>query len=192
MCLLSAPPLTKLPPISEPLLVIVPLSGTLFSWLIPNPALNLQAHFSWKPSLTPQSGFLCSCFSPSGACCCSVSQLCLILCGPMDYSMPGFPVLYHLPEFAQTNVYWLSDTIQPPHPLSLISLPALNPSQYQGLFQWAGSSHQVAKVLELQLRSFQRIFRVDFFYWFDWFDLSVQGVSRVFSITTFWKHLGLL
>ena len=65
MRLLSAPPLTKLPPISEPLLVIVPLSGTLFSWLIPNPALNLQAHFSWKPSLTPQRGFLCSCFSPA-------------------------------------------------------------------------------------------------------------------------------
>ena len=36
--------------------------------------------------------------------CCSVPQLCLILCDPMDYSMPGFPVLHHLPEFAQTHV----------------------------------------------------------------------------------------
>ena len=191
MRLPSAPPLTRLPPISEPLLVIVRCQEPYFPGWPPNPALNLQAHFSWKPSLIPQSGFLCSCLSPSGACC-SVSQLCLILCGTMDYSIPGFPVLYHLPEFAQTHVCWVSDAIQPPHPLSPISPPALNPSRYQGLFQWVGSSHQVAKVLELQFRSFQRIFRVDFFYWFDWFDLSVQGVSRVFSITTFRKHLGLL
>ena len=146
----------------------------LFSWLVPNPPLNLQADFSWKPSLTPQSGFLCSCFSPSGACCCSVSQLCLILCGPVEYSMPSFPVLYHLPEFAQIHVYWVSDAIQPRHPLSPTSPPALNLSQYQGLFQWVGSSHRVTKVLQLQLQSFQWIFRVDFLYWFDWFELSVQ------------------
>ena len=50
------------------------------------------------------------------------------------------------------------------HPLSLPSPPALNLSQHQGLFQWVGSSHQVAKVLELQLQhqSFQWIFRVNF------------------------------
>ena len=46
----------------------------------------------------------------------------------------------------------------------LSSPPALSLSQNQGLFQWVGSSHQVAKVLELQLQhqSFQWIFRVDF------------------------------
>ena len=32
--------------------------------------------------------------------CCSVTQSCLILCNPMDYSMPAFPVLHYLPEFA--------------------------------------------------------------------------------------------
>ena len=37
-------------------------------------------------------------------CCCSVAQLCLTLCNPMDCSMPGFPVLYHLPELVQTHV----------------------------------------------------------------------------------------
>ena len=37
--------------------------------------------------------------------CCSVSQSCLPLCDPMDYSMPGFPVLHYLPEFAQTRVH---------------------------------------------------------------------------------------
>ena len=38
-------------------------------------------------------------------CCCSVAQLCLTLCDPLDCSTSGFPVLHHLPEFAQTNVH---------------------------------------------------------------------------------------
>jgi len=67
------------------------------------------------------------------------------------------------PEFAQTYVHWVGDAIQPSHHLSLPSPPALNLSWHQGLFQWVGSSHRVAKVLELQLQhqSFQWIFRVD-------------------------------
>ena len=51
-------------------------------------------------------------------------------------------------RFAQTHVQWVNDAIQPSHPLLLPSPPALNLSQHQGLFQWDGSSHQVAKVLE--------------------------------------------
>ena len=54
------------------------------------------------------------------------------------------------------------NAIQPSHPLSYLSLPAFNPSQYQGLFQWVSSSHQMAKVLELQHQSFQWIFSTDF------------------------------
>ena len=53
-------------------------------------------------------------------------------------------------EFTQTHVHWDGDAIQPSHPLSFPS-PALNLSQHQGLFKWVSSSHQVAKVLELQL-----------------------------------------
>ena len=45
----------------------------------------------------------------------------------------------------------VSDAIQPSHPLSSFSPPALNPSQHQSLFQWVNSSHEVAKVLEFQL-----------------------------------------
>ena len=37
--------------------------------------------------------------------CCSVAQVCLTLCDPMDCSTPGFPVLHHLPELAQTHVH---------------------------------------------------------------------------------------
>ena len=67
-------------------------------------------------------------------------------------------------EFTQTHVHWVSDAIQPSHPLSSPSPPAPNPSQHQSLFQWVSSSHQVTKVLEFQLQhqSFQWIFRIDF------------------------------
>ena len=82
----------------------------------------------------------------------------------MDCSMPGFPVLHQLLELAQTHVHRVGDAIQPSHPLSSPSPPALNLSQHQGLFQGVSSSHQVAKVLELQLQhqSFQWILRTDF------------------------------
>ena len=82
----------------------------------------------------------------------------------VDCSTPGFPVLHHLPELAQTHVHWVSDAIQPSHSLSSLSTPAFDLSQHQSLFQWVNSSHQVAKVLEhqLQYQSFQWIFRVDF------------------------------
>ena len=56
------------------------------------------------------------------------------------------------PRVAQTHVRWVSDAIQPSHPLSSPSLPAFNLSQHQGLFQWVSFSHQMAKVLELQLQ----------------------------------------
>ena len=95
-------------------------------------------------------------------CCCSVAQSCPTLCNPIDWSTPGFPVLHYLPGFAQTHVHRVSDAIQPSHPLLPPSLPALNLSQHQGLFPWVSSSHQVAKVSELQHQSFQWIFMVDF------------------------------
>ena len=66
----------------------------------------------------------------------SVAHLCLTLCNPMDGSAPGFPVYLQLPELAQTQVYWVSDAIQPPQPLLAASPPALDLPQPQGLFQW--------------------------------------------------------
>ena len=78
--------------------------------------------------------------------------------------MPGLPVHHQLPEFTQTHVHWISDAIQPSHPLSSPSVSAFNLSQYQGLFQRVDFLHQVAKVLKLQLQhqSFQWTFRTDF------------------------------
>ena len=88
---------------------------------------------------------------------CSVSQLCPTLRDAMDCSMPGFPVLHHLPEFAHSHVHWVDDAIQSSHPLSPPSLSALNLSQHQGLFQRISSLLQVAKVLELQHQSLEKM-----------------------------------
>ena len=92
-----------------------------------------------------------------------VYKSCPTLCDPVNCSIPGFPLLHYLLEFVQTHVHWVVDAIQPSH-LLLPSSFVFNHSQLQGLFQWVDSSHQVAKVLELQLQpqSFQWIFRVDF------------------------------
>ena len=70
---------------------------------------------------------------PSTYCYFSVAQSCPALCDPTDCSTPSFPVLHHLPEFAQTHVHGVGDAIQPSLPLSP-SPPALNLSQHQGLF----------------------------------------------------------
>ena len=70
----------------------------------------------------------------------------------MDRSTPGLPVLHHLPEFTQTPVSWVSEAVRPSHPLSSPPPPAFSLAQQQGLFQWLSSSHQVARVLELQFQ----------------------------------------
>ena len=88
----------------------------------------------------------------------SVAKSCPALCEPMHCIMTGSPLLLYLHEFAQTHFHWVGDTIQPSHPLSLPSCLALNLSQHQGLFHWVGSSHQEAKLLELQHQPFQWIF----------------------------------
>ena len=90
-------------------------------------------------------------------------QSCPTLCNPMNRSTPGLLVHHQLPELTQTHAHQVSDAIQPSHPLSSPSPPALNPSQCQGLFQWVSSSHDVAKVLEFQLQhqSFRWTSRTD-------------------------------
>ena len=89
----------------------------------------------------------------------SVAQSCLTL----NRSTPGLPFHHHLPEFTQTHIHRVGDAIQPSHPLSSPVPPSPNPSQHQSLFQWVNSSHEVAKVLEFQLKhhSFQRTSRAD-------------------------------
>ena len=121
-------------------------------------------------------------------CCCSVTKSCLTLQPHgLQHARPLCPCLL---EFAWVHVHWIGDAIQPSHPLPPFSPFAFNLYQQQGLFQWVSSSHQVAKVLELQLRispsheySGLVSFRID------WYELlQSKGLSRVFSSTTVWKH----
>ena len=118
------------------------------------------------------------------------TQSCLTLCDPRDCSMPGLPVHHRLLEFTQTHVHWVSDAIQPSHPLSSHSLSTFSLAQHQGLFKWVSSLHQVGKVLEFQL---QNISPSNEYSGFPlgctgWLSLLSKGLSRVFSNTTGQKH----
>ena len=98
----------------------------------------------------------------------------------MDRGTPGLSVHHQLLELTQTHVRRVSDAIQPSHTLSSPSLPALNLSQHQGLFQRVSSSHQMAKILELQLQdqSFQCYSGLISFR-MDWMDLpAVQRTIK--------------
>ena len=110
----------------------------------------------------------------------SVALSCPSLCNPIDCSTSGFPVHHQLPELTQTHIHWVSDAIQPSHPLSSPSPSAFDLSQHQSLFKWVSSSYQVAKGLAFQLQhqSFQWIFRTDFLR-MDWLDLlAVHGTLK--------------
>ena len=97
----------------------------------------------------------------------------------MDCKMTGFPVLHYLLLFAQTHVHGVGDAIQPSHPLSPPSPPALSLSQHQCLFQWVSSFHHAAKVLELQLHiSPSNEYPGLISFRIDWFDLAVQRTLK--------------
>ena len=70
----------------------------------------------------------------------SITQSCPTFCDPMNHSTPGLPVHHQLPESTQSHVHWVGNAIQPSHPLSSPSPPALNLSQHQGLFKWPFSA----------------------------------------------------
>ena len=98
------------------------------------------------------------------------------------HGLPGLPVHYQLPEFTQTHVHRVSDAIQPSHPLSSPSTPALSLSQHPGLFKWVSCLHQVAKVVEFQLQhqSFQWTPRTDWspLGWTGWISLQSKGLPE--------------
>ena len=120
----------------------------------------------------------------------SVTQSCPTLCSPMNCSTPGLPVHHQLPEFTQSHVHWVSDTIQPSHPLSSPSPPARNPSQHQSfpmsqLFTWGGQSTGVSALASFLPKKSQSWSPSE---WTGWISLQSKGLSRVFSNTTVQKH----
>ena len=119
--------------------------------------------------------------------CCWVAQLSPTLCDPVDYSMPGFPVLHYLPEFAQTHVHWVGDTIQPSHPLLPPSPLALNLFPASGsfpmswLFPSGGQSIGASATASVLPMHIQDRFPLG---WTGFISLQSKGLSGVFSNTT--------
>ena len=120
----------------------------------------------------------------------SVAQSCPTLCDPMNRSMPGLPVHHRFPESTQTHVPWVGDAIQPSHPLSSTSSPALNLSQHQGLFKWVSSAwcgqsvwvSASTSVLPMNTQDWSPLGLTD------WISLLSEWRSRVLSNTTVQKH----
>ena len=114
--------------------------------------------------------------------------MCPTLCNPMDCSKPGFPVPHHLPEFAQVHVCWIGDAIQPPYPLLLsssdsifLSITVFSVSRLLASGGQCTGTLASAWVLPKSIQG--------------WFPLRLtgliwlfEGLSRVFSNTTVWKH----
>ena len=108
----------------------------------------------------------------------------------MDCSMPGSSVLHHLPEFAQIHAYWVSDAIQPSHPLPPASPPAINLFQHQGfsnecLFLPGGQSIGVSASASVLPMNIQGSFPSGLT---GLISLQSKGFSKVISSTTIWNH----
>ena len=124
---------------------------------------------------------------------CSAAKSCSILCHSMDcanQASPSFTVSRSLLKFMSVELVMISNHLI--LGCLLLLLPSIFPS-IKVFFQWTSCSHQVAKVLELQLQFFQH----KSFQWIiqGWFPLGLtglilqsKGLSRVFSSTTIQKH----
>ena len=119
--------------------------------------------------------------------CYSVAQSCLT---PCNCRMPGFPVLHHLPEIAQTHVHLVSDAIEWSHPVISFSscfqsFPASAYFLMRHLFASGKQNIRASASVLVLIINIQ-----------DWFPLGLtglislqsKGLSRVFSDTTVQKH----
>ena len=120
----------------------------------------------------------------------SVSQSCPTLCDPINCSMPGFPAHYQIPESAQTHVHRVGDAIQPSHPLSSPSPPALILSQHQGFSNESALCIRWPKYwsFSFNISPSNEHPGLISLGWTGWISLQSKGLSRVFSNTTVQKH----
>ena len=96
----------------------------------------------------------------------------------MNRSTAGLPVHHQLLEFTQTHVHWVSDAIQPSHPLLSPSPPAPNPSQHQGLFQWGRMRWPKYCSFSFRISPSNKHPGLNYFR-MDWLDfLAVQGTLK--------------
>ena len=140
-------------------------------------------NYSCIPGINPTSHFISSVQFTS------VTQLCPTICDPMDCSTPGLPVHHQLPELAQTHIHRVSDGIQPSHLLHpLLLLPSIFPStrvfsnesvlhirwpKYWSFSFSISPSNEYSGLISFKI---------------DRFDLTVQGILKIFSNTTVQKH----
>ena len=121
-------------------------------------------------------------------CCCSVTQSCLTLSGPMDWSKPGFPVLHYLLEFAQIHVHWCHPTISSsvalfsPCPQSFPASVSFPMSQF---FASAGQSIGASASVSVLPMNIQGWFLLGLT---GLISLLSKGLSIVFFSTTVRKH----
>ena len=118
----------------------------------------------------------------------SVTQSCPTLCDPMNHSTTGLPVHHQLPEFTQTHVHWVSDAIQPSHPLSSPSPPAFNLPSIRVFSNKSVLCIRWPKYWSFSISPSNKYsglisFRMDW-----WISLQSKGLTRVFSNTTVQKH----
>ena len=128
-------------------------------------------------------------------CCFSVTNSYPTLCNPMNWGMPGFPVLHYLPGFAQTQVHWVGDAIQPSHPMSPPSPPAL-PSVFPSISAFSSKLALYIRWPKYWSFSFSTSpsneysglisFRIE------WFDLAVQRDSQESSPAPQFKSINSL
>ena len=126
---------------------------------------------------------------PVLCCCCSVAQSCPTLCDTVYSNTPGFPVLHHLLEFAETHVHWVGDAIQLFHssvtPFSSCpqSIPASGSFPVSRLFASGGQNIVAsASVLPMNIQGWFHLGLIGLIF------LLSSGISRVFASTTIWKH----
>ena len=117
----------------------------------------------------------------------SVTQSSLMLCDPMDYSMPGLPVQHQCLEFTQTHVHWVDDAIQLsysvlPFSSHLQSFPASGSFQMSQFFSSGGQSIGVSASASVLPMNIKDLFPLG---WTDLISLWSKGLSRVSSNTTF-------
>ena len=162
--------------------------GTQMYWLSDGPC----PHWLWLCKNTKWLVRRACCLSSLSVQFSPVTHSCPTLCDPMNCSTPGLPVHHQLLEFSQTHVHWVSDAIQPSHPLSSPSPPAPNPSQHQGLFPisqlftWGGQSTGVSALASFLPKKSQGWSPSEWTGWISW--QSKSSNSQQFSNTTVQKH----
>ena len=116
----------------------------------------------WKNTQMWSPWIICCCY-----CCCSVTNPCPTLCDSMNCSTPGLPVLYYVPEFV--HVHWVSDAIQPSHPLlPFLLLPSVFPNIMTFSMSWLitlGGASASASVFPMNIKGW---YPMDWLEWSPW------------------------